>query len=272
MRDITLEELLEAGCHFGHQVNRQNPKAQEFIFEARNNVHIINLEQTREGLLSAAEFVKKVAASDGTIVIVGTKRQIRPVVEEEVARARKEGARNLHYVTSRWIGGVLTNFSEVSKNFKRLGEIENILSDKNSGYTKREKLLMEREREKLLNFYEGVRDLKKMPELMFIVDTHHEATAVYEAGRMKIDRVGIVDTNADPAGVEYSIPSNDDAVGAVKLLTSYIIDAWIEGQTETDAANAKKEAAAAAEAEKSVEEESAPKTESKPKSKTAKKE
>ncbi len=232
MRDITLEELLEAGCHFGHQVNRNNPKANEFIFEARNNVHIINLEQTREGLLSAAEYVKKISAEGKTMVVVGTKRQVQPVIKEEVLRARQAGAANLHYVTARWIGGILTNFSEVSKNFKKLNEIEDILRSNNGEYTKREKLLMEREKEKLMNFYEGVRDLKGIPDALFIVDTHHEATAVYEASRRGVTVVGMVDTNADPSVIDYPIPSNDDAVGAVKVVTSYIMDAWLEGQKD----------------------------------------
>jgi small subunit ribosomal protein S2 len=230
MREITLEELLEAGCHFGHQVNRNNPKANEFIFEARNNVHIINLEQTRAGLIEAAEFIKNLGAQGGTIIVVGTKRQVQPVVKEEVTRARENGAENVHYVASRWIGGILTNFLEVSKNFKKLNEIEEILASKNSGYTKREKLLMEREKNKLMSLYEGVRNLKKIPDALFIVDTHHEATAVHEAGRKNVTVVGMVDTNGDPTVVNYAIPSNDDAVGAVKAVTSYIMDAWLEGQ------------------------------------------
>lgn len=242
MREITLEELLEAGCHFGHQVNRNNPKANEFIFEARNNVHIINLEQTREGLIEAAEFVRDLAAKEGTIIVVGTKRQIQPVIKEEVSRARENGAKNLHYVASRWIGGILTNFAEVSKNFKRLQEIEEILSDKNSGYTKREKLLMEREKVKLMSLYEGIRDLKQIPDAVFVVDTHHESTAVSEARRRNVTVVGVVDTNGDPTIIDYVIPSNDDAVGAVKLITSYIMDAWIEGQkTAEKKAEKKKE-------------------------------
>lgn len=250
MREITLEELLEAGCHFGHQVNRNNPKANEFIFEARNNVHIINLEQTREGLLEAAKYVQELAAKGGTIIVVGTKRQVQPVVKEEVKRARENGAQNLHFVASRWIGGILTNFQEVSKNFKKLNEIEAILTDKNSGYTKREKLLMEREKEKLMSLYEGVRDLKKIPDALFVIDTHHEATAVYEAGRRNLTVVGMVDTNSDPTIIDYPIPSNDDAVGAVRLITSYIVDAWVEGQ---------KKAADTAEKEKAKEEKKAQK-------------
>lgn len=239
MKNITLEELLEAGCHFGHQVNRNNPKALEFIFEARNNVHIINLEQTRDGLLKAAEFVKTLAQEGKTMVVVGTKRQVQPVVVEEVRRARATGSANIHYIATRWIGGIMTNFQEVSKNFKRLNEIEEILDGKNSEYTKREKLLMEREKEKLMTLYQGVRDLKGVPDALFVIDTHHEETAVKEASRKDVTVVGMVDTNSDPTAIEYAIPSNDDAVGAVKIITSYIMDAWIEGSQERSKAEEK---------------------------------
>jgi small subunit ribosomal protein S2 len=241
MREITLEELLEAGCHFGHQVNRQNPRAAEFIFEARNNVHIINLEATHAGLIAAAEYLKKLAADGKNLVIVGTKRQVRPVVEEEVARAREAGVGNLFYVTSRWIGGVLTNYFEISKNFKRLAQIEEILADKDSGYTKREKLLMEREKEKLVDIYGGIRDLKTTPDALLIIDTHHEDTAVHEGHLRNVPIVGVVDTNADPSEVAYAIPSNDDAVGAVKLLMNYLMDAWIEGAKQGEGERAKDE-------------------------------
>src|SRR3989344_5462444 len=128
MRDITLEELLEAGCHFGHQVNRRNPRADEYIFEARSSVHIIDLEKTRDGLVNAAKFLKELAGTGGAVIVVGTKRQAKEIVEEEVKRAQGEGAKGLFYITSRWIGGTLTNFSEVSKNFKKLAEIEEYVS------------------------------------------------------------------------------------------------------------------------------------------------
>jgi small subunit ribosomal protein S2 len=213
-------------------------------------VHIINLEQTRDGLIEAANYVRDLGAQGGTIIVVGTKRQVQPVIKEEVKRARENGAENLHFVASRWIGGILTNFQEVSKNFKKLNEIEVILSDKNSGYTKREKVLMEREREKLMNLYEGIRDLKKIPDALFIVDTHHEATAVYEATRRGLTVVGMVDTNSDPTIIDYAIPSNDDAVGAVKLITSYIVDAWVEGQKTASDLAAKEKAKEDKKAEK----------------------
>jgi small subunit ribosomal protein S2 len=141
MRDISLEELLEAGCHFGHQVNRRNPKASEYIFEARSNIHIINLEKTREGLISAGEYLKNLAKQGGYVVFVGTKRQAKLIVKEEVERARSVGAKGIFYVTYRWIGGTLTNFPEVSKNFKKLHDLKEFLASGKTGeYTKREVL------------------------------------------------------------------------------------------------------------------------------------
>lgn len=233
MRDITLEELLQAGCHFGHQVNRRNPKADDFIFEERAGVHIIDLAKTRSGLLSAAEFLKNISKEGGYLVIIGTKRQAKGIVEEEVERAQKEGAGGLFYTTSRWVGGTLTNFSEVSKNFKRLEELNTILAtQRDQGYTKRELLLFERERQNLLRLYGGISTLDRAPDALFIIDTHLERTAVAEAAKIHIKTVGITDTNANPYEMDYSIPANDDAVGSIKIITSYIIDAWIEGHKE----------------------------------------
>jgi small subunit ribosomal protein S2 len=230
MREITLEELLEAGCHFGHQVNRRNPKADEYIYEARSGVHIIDLGKTREGLMKAAEFVKDLSARGGSMIVVGTKRQAQSIVEEDAKRAQEAGAKNLYYTTTRWIGGILTNFSEVCKNFKKLDEIDQILATQSSEYTKRERLLFDRERQKLLDLYRGVRDLKEIPDAVFVVDTHLEKTAVKEARKVGVTLLGISDTNADPDDVDYAIPANDDAVGSIKIITDYMIDAWVEGQ------------------------------------------
>lgn len=253
MRDITLEELLEAGCHFGHQVNRRNPRADEFIFEARSGVHIINLENTRAGLLAAAEYVKNLAAKGGSMIIVGTRRQAKPIVKEEVERAQSAGAGNLYFVTARWVGGTLTNNAHVSKNFKRLQELTELLTThKKEGYTKHEQLLFERERQKLMDFYGGIADLKGIPDALFIIGTQHEDTAVDEARKMGAKTVGIVDTNADPSIINYPIPANDDAVGSIKLITNYIIDAWIEGSKEK-AKNEEKEAKLAAKKEEKAE-------------------
>lgn len=230
MKQITLEELLQAGCHFGHQINRSNPKANSFIFESRANVHIIDLEQTHKGLMEAAEFVKNVASEGKTMVVVGTKRQAKQVVEDQVARARVATPDTIHYVTSRWVGGILTNFQEVSKNFKKLTDLEALVgTEKSKEYTKRELALFEREIAKLKNFYEGIRNMKSAPDALFIIDTHFEKTAINEANRVKTPTVGIVDTNGDPSSVTHAVPANDDAVRSVELITSYIIDAWIEG-------------------------------------------
>ena len=230
MHDITLEELLEAGCHFGHQVNRRNPKADDYIYEARSNVHIINLEKTREGLVAAGEYLKNLASNGGSVIFVGTKRQAKQIVTDEVERARSEGAKATFYVTSRWIGGTLTNFSEVSKNFKKLKEIGEFLkAGKDEGYTKRELLMMEKEKEKLMILYGGIVDLEKLPDALIIIGTQLEVTAVREAISNGVATVGITDTNADPSVIDYPIPANDDAVGSIKLITSYLVDAWIEG-------------------------------------------
>lgn len=230
MRNITLEELLEAGCHFGHQVNRRNPRADEYIYEARSNIHIINLEKTRDGLVSAGQFLKDLAAKNGSVIFVGTKRQAKEIVKGEVERAQVAGSKNIFHITFRWIGGTLTNFPEVSKNFKKLKELEELLaSGKDTGYTKLELLEMTREREKLLGLYGGIRDLDKIPDALVIIGTQLETTAVREAISNGIKTVGVVDTNADPTIIDYPIPANDDAVGSIKFITGYLIDAWIEG-------------------------------------------
>jgi len=232
MRTITLEELLEAGSHFGHQVTRHNPKSRDYVFEARDGIHIIDLAKTKEGLEEAAAFVKKVAERDGSIVILGAKRQADAIVKEEAKRAIEAGATDLYYVTARWIGGLLTNLPEVSKNFRKLQDLTKKLNDpyEKQKYTKKEVSLWDKEKVKLEVYYQGVADMKKAPDAVFIIDTHLENLAVREARAMRVPIVGITDTNADPTIIDYPIPANDDAAGSIKLITSYIIDAWIEGK------------------------------------------
>ncbi len=234
MREVSLEELLEAGCHFGHQVTRQNPKARDYVFEARDNIHIIDLAKTKEGLESAAHFVKELAKKNGSLIVVGTKRQAQGIVREEVTRAHEEtgGEDGLYTITNRWIGGILTNLSEVSKNFKKLKDYGNKLQsdEEKSKYTKKEIGQWQKDRVKLEGLYGGVQNMKSVPEALFIIDTHLEDLSVREAARTGIKTVGIVDTNADPNVIDYPIPANDDAVGSIKLIVSYIIDSWIEGR------------------------------------------
>jgi small subunit ribosomal protein S2 len=238
MKQITLEELLEAGCHFGHQVTRGNPKARDFVFEARDNIQIIDLAKTKEGLDEAAEFVRALGQRGGSLLVVGTKRQARAIVEEEIARIKEllkddktDSVNKLFYVTNRWIGGVLTNFPEVSKNFKKLEDLgaKLISPAERAKYTKKEVGQWEKEKQKLESFYSGVWKMKQKPDALFIIDSHLEDLAIREAASVDVPTVAIVDTNADPYIIDHPIPANDDAVGSLKLIITHIMDAWVEG-------------------------------------------
>lgn len=240
MKQISLEELLEAGCHFGHQIIRSNPKARDFVFEARDNIQIIDLAKTKEGLEEAAEFIKQMASKEATtLLVVGTKRQAQGVIKEEIARTKelleKDGlglSDSLYYIADRWVGGILTNFSEISKNLKKLKDLtEKVQNEKlQEGYTKKEVGLWDKERQRLEILYGGIANIEKTPDALFIIDSHLEDLAVKEAMRMKVPTVAIVDTNANPQIIDYPIPANDDAVGSIKLIVSYVMDAWVEGK------------------------------------------
>ena len=243
MREITLEELLEAGCHFGHQVTRQNPKAREFIFEERDNIHIIDLGKTKEGLTDGAKFLLQTAQNpESSLLVVGTKRQAGPILDEVLATMPEDVRKTVYTVTKRWMGGTLTNTVAISKNYARLQELkEKLHSDEwKQKYTKRELSLFEKEMQKLEAYYGGIVDMKKLPTALFIIDTHTEDLAVKEASRMGIPVVGIVDTNADPDLINYVIPANDDAVGSLKLLISYVLHAWTEGKSGKEVKEAPK--------------------------------
>jgi small subunit ribosomal protein S2 len=232
MRTVTLEELLEAGCHFGHQSSRQNPKAREFVFETRDGIHIIDLEKTKEGLEEAGRFVKNIAKKGGTILVLGTKRQAATILNDELSTLDESAKDGLFYVTKRWIGGTLTNFSEVAKNFRKLQDITERLVDKHerANYTKKEISQWEKERVKLEGFYGGISQMTRIPDALFIIDTHEEHAAAKEALSNGTPTVGITDTNSDPLIINYPIPANDDAVGSLKLIISYIFDSWTEGK------------------------------------------
>ncbi|MBU3979067.1 30S ribosomal protein S2 [Patescibacteria group bacterium] len=234
MRAITLEELLEAGCHFGHQVTRQNPKARDFIFEERDNIHIIDLEKTKEGLDEAAAYVKELAKNGGTLLILGTKRQAQAILEEEIKKIKDENISNIFWVIKRWIGGTFTNYSEVSKNFNKLRILQKRLKDENEKekFTKREIGEWDKERQKLEGFYGGIASMIKVPDAIFVIDTHIEDLAIREAIAMNVKTVGITDTNSDPTVIDYPIPANDDAVGSLKLIIQYILEAWKEGKKQ----------------------------------------
>lgn len=232
MRTVSLEELLEAGCHFGHQVSRQNAKARDYIFEARDKIHIIDLEKTKEGLEDAAKFVRDVARKNGTLLVLGTKRQAESVLQEERNRLSEEATVGMHFVTKRWIGGTLTNATEVAKNYKKLKDLVIKLKDpkERAKYTKKELSDWDKNRAKLEAFYGGIINMPARPDALFIIDTHLEHVAAGEARKAGIPTVGITDTNADPTIITYPIPANDDAVGSLKLIISYIFDAWTEGK------------------------------------------
>lgn len=224
MNDLSLKDLLESGAHFGHQVNRWNPKMQPYIYGAREGVHIFDLVKTKEGLEKAAQFLKGVAGGGGIILWLGTKRQAQAVVKETAAKLSNP------YIVQRWIGGLLTNFAQVRKSHDRMVDLK---SKKASGelshYTKKENLLIDREVQRLEKFFGGLDGLTKLPDVLVVVDTHREDTAVREANRVNVPVVGIIDSNADPDKVAYGIPANDDAVKSVELIVRYLGEAVAEG-------------------------------------------
>jgi len=224
MKDTSLKDLLEAGCHFGHKKERWHPKAQEFIYTEKDGTHIIDLAKTKEGLKIAAAFAKSLVAEGREIVFVGTKRQAKGVVWEETKRV---GA---PYFVERFIGGFLTNWSEVSKNFARMRDLRAKIKNENGVLKKKEIVLFERNLRKLEIIYGGVENLFSPPSALFIVDSKKEANALREAKRTGVKIIAIVDTNSDPTQVDFPIPANDDAVGSIKLITNYIADAYSEGK------------------------------------------
>ena len=220
MSDITLQQLLEAGCHFGHQARRWNPAMKKYIYGERDGVHIFDLVQTKAGLDAAVELVKKLAKDGKIILCVGTKRQAQEAVKREAMRV------GMPYVTQRWLGGMLTNFAQMQK---RVYKLKDLKAKRESGelkkYTKREQLLIDREIAQLEKFLGGVADMGKLPDALLVVDTHREEVAVREANKMGIPVVGMVDTNGDPARVDYIIPVNDDAVKSIELVVKAVASA-----------------------------------------------
>ncbi len=222
---VTIKDLLEAGVHFGHKTAVWNPKMERFIFGKRNGVHIIDLEKTLERIEIAYQATRSIAESGKDILFCATKHQAKDVIREE---AEKCGA---FYVNERWVGGLLTNFSVISPRLLRLAELERILKeDPLSSFSKKEIVKMKREYSKLQRIFWGVKDMERLPGLIYIVDIVKEKTALLEARRLKIPVVAIVDTNADPELVDYPIPGNDDAMKSIRLITSIIAQAVAEGR------------------------------------------
>jgi small subunit ribosomal protein S2 len=249
---LALNDLLEAGVHFGHQTKRWNPKMKPFIFGERSGIYILDLGKTVKYLHEAEEFVRKLSADGGTVLFVGTKRQAQDVVAEESTRS------GMFYVNERWLGGLLTNFATIQRSIGRLRDLEAMATDGRYDFMpKKEIARAEKEKRKLQRNLEGIRNMGRLPDALFVVDTRTEQIAVDEARKLKIPVIGIVDTNCDPDQVDLIIPGNDDALRSVKLLVSRIADAVVEGRAERESALAEQaaaqaEAAAAAEASRTV--------------------
>ncbi|MGC9110034.1 MAG: 30S ribosomal protein S2 [Caldimicrobium sp.] len=225
MSHITMKQLLEAGVHFGHQTRRWNPKMKPFIFGERNGIHIIDLQQTLKYFEIAYEFVVNVTAEGGKVLFVGTKKQAQDAIKEEAERC------GMPYVNFRWLGGTLTNFRTIRQSIEKLKKIESWFQDGTiDRFLKKERLKLERLKNKLERNLAGIKHMESLPQAVYIVDPVYEEIAVKEARKLGIPIVAIVDTNCDPDLIDYIIPGNDDAIRAVKLITSKIADACIEGQ------------------------------------------
>jgi small subunit ribosomal protein S2 len=225
MAVVTMRQLLESGVHFGHQTRRWNPKMKRFLFTERNGIYIIDLQQSLSFIDRAYDFVKETVAHGGSIMFIGTKKQAQEPIAEQAARV------GMPYVNQRWLGGMLTNFQTVSKRIARLRELEVVDFDDvaGSGLTKKELLVLRREKDKLAKTLGGIREMTKVPSAVWIVDTNKEHLAVDEAKKLNIPVVAILDSNCDPDDVDYRIPGNDDAIRSVTLLTRVIADAVAEG-------------------------------------------
>ena len=225
MPQISMKELLEAGVHFGHQTKRWNPKMKEYIFGERNGIYIIDLQKTLKLFKDAARYVVEMAAQGKTVLFVGTKRQAQEAIAEEAGRCQ------MFYVNQRWLGGLLTNMLTVQKSIKRLKELEQMAAEGSyGGRPKKEIVRLERDRKHLDQNLAGIKDMPGLPDVVFVIDSNKEAIAVKEARRLGIPVVAIVDTNCDPDEVDWVIPGNDDALRAIRLFTSKIADAVIEGR------------------------------------------
>ncbi|AJC96362.1 30S ribosomal protein S2 [Staphylococcus hyicus] len=225
MAVISMKQLLEAGVHFGHQTRRWNPKMKKYIFTERNGIYIIDLQKTVKKVEEAYSFIKQVSEDGGKVLFVGTKKQAQESVKAEAERAGH------YYVNQRWLGGILTNYKTISKRVKRISEIEKMEEDGTFDVLpKKEVVELKKEYDRLIKFLGGIRDMKSMPQALFVVDPRKERNAIAEARKLNIPIVGIVDTNCDPDEIDYVIPANDDAIRAVKLLTGKMADAILEGQ------------------------------------------
>ncbi|MBI4053904.1 MAG: 30S ribosomal protein S2 [Candidatus Doudnabacteria bacterium] len=224
-QELTLEELLKSGAHFGHKAARWNPKMAPYIFTTRNKFHIIDLQKTFDAIRAAQEFVKQTAAGGGTVLFVGTKRQAREVIKQQALLCDSP------FVITRWLGGTLTNFRTIQKSIRKLSQQEELIrSPEFSRYTKKERLMIEREHKKNTILFEGLRNLKKLPDAIFVTDSNADVITVREARIMKVKILGITDTNADPSMIDFPIPANDDSIKTIELIAKCVAAAVLEGK------------------------------------------
>jgi small subunit ribosomal protein S2 len=231
MKPITLMDMLKAGVHFGHKTSLWNPKMAAYIYTQRNNIHVLDLEKTRNKLIQAVDFAKEVASKGGVVLFVGTKRQAKDVVRKAAESC------GMPYVVTRWLGGTFTNFRTIQKTIKKMERYQKMIEDGEiAKYTKKEQLMIAREVEKMKLFFSGIKDMKKLPDAIFVLDVKYDAIPVEEARQSKVKVIGVVDTNADPSKVNYVIPSNDDAIKAVEYMANIMAEAVNEGK-KTAASN-----------------------------------
>ncbi len=216
MKSVTIKDLLDAGIHFGHKTKRWNPKMSSFIFGERNGIHIIDLQQTVVCLSRAIDKIKEFASQNKNILFVGTKRQASDIVSKAAIDCKQ------YYINKRWLGGMLTNWDTIQNSIKRLKELENILSEKNYTYTKKETLNFEKSVEKLNKALGGIKDMNGMPDILFIIDTNKEFLAVNEANKIGIPIVAVVDSNSNPDGIDFPIPGNDDAIRSIEYYCQFM--------------------------------------------------
>ncbi len=225
MANVTMRQMLEAGVHFGHQTRYWNPKMAPYIFGQRNKIHIINLEKTLPLFNEAMNYIGKMAADGGRLLFVGTKRSARDTIREEAARC------GMPYVSHRWLGGMLTNFRTVKQSIRRLKDLETMDSDGTlARLSKKEGLMLQRERDKLERSLGGIKNMPSLPDALFVIDVGHERIAINEANKLRLPVLAVVDTNNSPAGVDYVIPGNDDAMRAIQLYISAAADAIVEAK------------------------------------------
>lgn len=230
MSQVSMREMLQAGVHFGHQTRFWNPKMAPYIFGARNKIHIINLEHTVPAFNDALTVIKKLASNKNKVLLVGTKRSASKIIKEQAERC------GMPYVSSRWLGGMLTNYKTIRQSIKRLRELEQQSADGTfAKLTKKEALMRTRDMEKLERSIGGIKDMAGLPDALFIIDVDHERIAIQEANKLGIPVIGVVDTNSNPDGVDYVIPGNDDAIRAVKLYASAVAEAVLAGRGDTSA-------------------------------------